>query len=250
MAADIHPFVEEVIGMAARDAHARMSTLMEEMSQDLVPISTALAAKAREIRDILKIGAEKDTDKDGFGLALSKRLESLHGRLLEEDAKWSQFRKEMEAAESRHNKRAVLAAKAKERKQDAPGSHRRDRASKRSSSFRDRDRDRSGRDRDHRGRPNRDQRPSRGNDREREGRRGRDRDTRSFLDGSSDSDGGRPDKELETLKRDLMKLVPKHKRPSSGCYACGDDHFFSEKCPKYEQTRKKVTMLRKAQHDD
>lgn len=221
MAKDIKPFVKQVLGMAAKDAHAEMATTLDGMCEDLMPIRPQLAGNVKHIRTLLKVGAEKNVDTDGFGLAMSKKLDKLHGRLVEEDGKWAAFKKEMEAEEAKHNKKAVLSAKAKAQAGSFSSGRtgyreRDDRWHQRAASFRGR----GGRN----------------------GSGGQQRGNRSFLDSDSEED---PKSEkmvrlARQVKNDLFEFVPRDQRPRDGCFGCGADHRFSHKCPKFDKVREKV----------
>lgn len=220
MAKDIKPFVKQVVGMAAKDAHAEMATLLDGVCEDLLPIRPQLAASVQHIRSLLKVGAEKNVDSDGFGLAMSKKLDKLHGRLVEEDGKWAAFKKEMEAEEAKHNKKAVLSAKAKAQASNSSFGR---------AGFRDRD-DRSN------------QRAANFRGRGRGGGGGQRGSSKSFLDSDSEDDP-RNDKMVKLarqVKNDLFEFVPRDQRPREGCFGCGDDHRFSHKCPKFDKVREKV----------
>lgn len=208
----IKPFVKKVVGASAKDSQGMLSSMLHDMQKDLMPMNKTLAASTKRIRGLLKMGAEKEEESDGFGLAISRRLDKLHDKLVEEDAEWHTFKKEMDAAESKHHKKLVLKAKASAKHDRASGAG--------------------------------DSKPSRTTvfkEKQKKQKQGGSR----FLDDSSDSDGGMS-KVVRAVKRDLLNLIPKDERPSSGCYACGGDHKFSHSCPKFEKARKKVNERKEA----
>lgn len=203
----LSPFIKSVKDMDGKEAHAALFALLTKMQKRASHFAPSLQEKVEELLALLTTASAKDQAAGKFGLAISKRLDEVHGLLVNDGPVWTKFRKEMDSVEKRHLNLDILKAKVKTKK-DRSGSE---------PSFRPAER----------------REPPKGKAKlSSPGKRGH-RDAGHGRGRTGSPDNNSSDDELAPLRLNYFKYVPEDKRPhSKGCYGCGDrTHVLHQGCP-------------------
>lgn len=202
----LKPLVKAVRKASGAEAHAMLFTVVSTIVTDMEGVLPKAVEQAGEIRTLITVGSAKNIKQDGFGMALSEKLDKLHTTLVEfKDAKlWAKFTKKMDAA-------AKKAATKKIREGKAIQFSRKDHGSDSEES---------------RGKGNGSHSRGRGEYRQRQSGGSYERDDR---DGPSMTD-----------VRAFLKSDGNKAPHSEGCWGCGGDHNFNKNCPEFADIRKRT----------